>query len=214
MVRNCPNCRYPIEKHLGCSFMFCIMCQTAFCWECLTPMSKHQEECKQKVQSKEVDLDLVSSSSTHFEEYFSIYLSNKMGQSSKVMFHQRQRLRNFDKIVKSHESLNSSPVFSFDGVVAKILQGGYKNVLRSAAEFKFYSHLTLEGAAKMAILSKSTSKCVKKHMSRLQFIMERIEEIFKCDLKQLLKNNHLRKLSRLLQHGNDCVYAIGQILSD
>lgn len=214
MVRNCPNCRYPIEKHLGCSFMFCIMCQTAFCWECLTPMSKHQEECKQKVQSKEVDLDLVSSSSNHFEEYFSIYLSNKVAQSSKVMFHQRQRLRNFDKIVKSHESLNSSPVFSFDGVVEKILQGGYKNVLRSAAEFKFYSHLTLEGAAKMAILSKSTSKCVKKHMSRLQFIMERIEEIFKCDLKQLLKNNHLRKLSRLLQHGNDCVYAIGQILSD
>ena len=178
-------------------------------------MSKHQEECKQKVQSKEVELDLISSSSTHFAEYFSIYLKNKMARSSKAMSHQRKRLRNVDKIVKSYESLNSSPIFAFGEIVEKILQiCGCKNVLRSATEFKFYSHLTLEGAAKMAVLSKSTSKDVKQHMSRLQFIMERIEEILKSDLTELLQNKHLRKLSRLLQHGNDCVYAIVQFLSD
>ena len=138
-----------------------------------------------------------------------------MARSSKAMSHQRKQLRNVDKIVKSYESLNSSPIFAFGEIVEKILQiCSCKNVLRSATEFKFYSHLTLEGAAKMAILSKSTSKDVKQHMSRLQFIMERIDEILKSDLTELLQNKHLGKLSRLLEHGNECVYAIVQFLSD
>lgn len=46
MVRNCLNCYYLIEKYFGCSFMYCIMCQIVFCWECLIFMSKYQGECK------------------------------------------------------------------------------------------------------------------------------------------------------------------------
>lgn len=214
MVRNCPNCHYPIEKHLGCSFMYCIMCQTAFCWECLTPMSIHQDGCKQTVQSREVELDLVSSGSTHFAEYFSVYRSNKKARSSKAMSHQRQRLRNVDNSLNCYKSINCSSCLYFGEVMEKLLQFGCHTVLRNAAEFKYYAHLTLEGAAKMAILSKSTSKGLKQHMCRLQFIMERIEKLSKCDITQLLHNNHLSKLSKFLQHGNDCVYTIGQFLAN
>ena len=30
----CPRCRYPIEKHMGCPSMYCIMCSSSFCWDC------------------------------------------------------------------------------------------------------------------------------------------------------------------------------------
>jgi hypothetical protein len=31
-TRNCPNCKIPIYRISGCSQMFCVKCNTAFCW--------------------------------------------------------------------------------------------------------------------------------------------------------------------------------------
>jgi len=93
-----------------------------------------------------------------------------------------------------------------------VLQSGCTEILRSAAEFMYYAHLTLEGAAKMAIVSKSTCRSLKQDMERLQFIMEKVEELAKYDISQLLRQKRLSKLSAFLNYGQNCVFAIGQVL--
>lgn len=32
IMKPCPNCKTPIEKNGGCPQMFCIWCDTRFCW--------------------------------------------------------------------------------------------------------------------------------------------------------------------------------------
>lgn len=212
MVRNCPNCRYPIEKHLGCNFMYCIMCQTSFCWECLMPMSKHNDGCQRHEQSKEVELELASSSTNRFAKYFSVYRNNKKARSSTALSHQKQRLRAVNKSIACYKSICSTSGY-FDEVLENMLQSGCSEILRSATEFKYYAHLTLEGAAKMAIVSKSTCRGLKQDMERLQFIVEKVEELAKSDITQLLCQKRLSKLSAFLNCGKNCVFTIGQVLA-
>lgn len=210
MVRNCPNCRYPIEKHMGCNFMYCIMCQTSFCWECLTPMSKHKDGCQRHEQSKEVELDLASSGTNRFAKYFPVYSDNKKACSSSAMSHQRQKLRTVDRSLACYKSITSSCSY-FNDVMENMLQRGYPEILRNALEFEYYAHLTLEGAAKMAIVSKSAYRGLKQPMDRLQFIIERVGELAKSDIT--LSHSHLTKLSAFVHCGKNCVFTIGQILA-
>ena len=212
LVRNCPNCHYPIEKHLGCNFMYCTMCQTSFCWECLTPMSKHKDGCQRHENSKEVELADDSSGANHFAKYFSVYCSNKKARSSKMMSRQRQRVRTVDKSLAWYKKISSSFAF-FNDVMESVLQSGCPEILRSATEFKYYAHLTLEGAAKMAIVSKSKSRGLKQHMDRLQFIVEMVGELAKSDFRRLSSQNHLNKLAAFVRCGKNCVLTIGQILA-
>lgn len=211
MVRNCPHCHYPIEKHLGCNFMYCIMCQTSFCWECLVPMSKHKDGCQRHEQSKEVELELASSSANRFAKYFSLYCNSKKARSGIALSHQIQRLRTVDKSITCYKSIRSTHGYS-DEVMENVLQSGCSEILRSAAEFKYYAHLTLEGAAKMATVSKSTCRSLKQDMERLQFIMEKVEELARSDITQLLHQKRLSKLSAFLNCGKNCVFTIGQVL--
>lgn len=212
MVRNCPHCRYPIEKHLGCNFMYCIMCQTSFCWECLMPMSKHKNGCQRHEQSKEVELELASSSANHFAKYFSLYSNSKKARSGIALSRQKQRLRTVDKSLACYKSICLTCGY-FDEVMENMLQSGCFEILRSAAEFKYCAHLTLEGAAKMAIVSKSTCRGLKQDIERLQFILEKVEELAKSDITQLLHHKYLSKLSAFLSCGKNCVFTIGQVLA-
>ena len=216
LVRNCPTCHYPIEKHLGCNFMYCTMCQTSFCWECLMPMSKHNSKdgCQRHEQSKEVDLDLsLSSRTNHFAKYLTVYCDNKKARTHQAMSHQIQKLRTVDKRLACYRSLRSSCAY-FDEVMETILQSGYPEILRNATEFKYYAHLTLEGAAKMAIVSKSTCRGLNQHIEQLQFIVEKIDELAQCDITQLARQNRLSKLSDFLHRGKNCVFTIGQFFSN
>lgn len=212
MVRNCPKCRYPIEKHLGCNFMYCIMCQTSFCWECLTPMINHKDGCQRHEQSKEVELDTAGSRTNHFARYFSVYCDSKKACSSMVLSHQRRRLRLVGKSLKSYRSISSTCSY-FDPTMEKMLQSGCHGILREAAEFNYYAHLTLEGAAKVAIVSKSLSRGLHPNMDRLQFVVKQIEGLLSADIVQILRHNNLKKLSDFLRHGKNYVLNIGQFLA-
>lgn len=213
MVRNCPKCCYPIEKHLGCNFMYCIMCQTAFCWECLTPMSKHKDGCKRHEQSREIELDLVGSSTSLFAKYFSVYCNNKKARSSMALSHQRNKLRLLNGNLESYRRICSSCSY-FDNTIEKILQSDCHETLKDAADFMYFAHLTLEGAAKVAIVSKSSGRRLHLHMDRLQFIVDEIEGFVSPDVIQLMKCNNLQKLSLFLRHGKNCVLKIGQLLTN
>ena len=39
-IKNCPKCHIPIEKSHGCDYVKCknVVCKTAFCYKCLTPL--------------------------------------------------------------------------------------------------------------------------------------------------------------------------------
>ena len=211
MVRNCPSCHYPIEKHPGCNcnFMYCVMCQTEFCWECLSPMSEHKAGCQRHEQSKEIELN---TSTNHFARYFSVYCNNKKARSSMALSRQRKRLRFLRRIIASYKSICSSVSYC-NQFMERMLKSGCHEILRDAAEFKYYAHLTLEGAAKVAVVSKSTSRGLHWHMDRLQFIVEKIEELAQADILKLLRHNDLNKLCDFLHFGKNCVLKIGQFLA-
>ena len=42
-MKPCPNCKTPIEKSGGCKTLFCMWCNTPFCWKCL---SRTECNCK------------------------------------------------------------------------------------------------------------------------------------------------------------------------
>lgn len=44
--KSCPSCGISIEKNEGCKHMECIICGDNFCWLCMQPYNKHQDnEC-------------------------------------------------------------------------------------------------------------------------------------------------------------------------
>ncbi|PMD43841.1 hypothetical protein L207DRAFT_266620 [Hyaloscypha variabilis F] len=53
-TKQCPGCRWPIEKNDGCSHMTCIKCQAEFCWSCLSDYkairqygnTRHKRSCE------------------------------------------------------------------------------------------------------------------------------------------------------------------------
>ena len=214
MIRNCPNCRYPIEKHLGCNFMYCIMCQTSFCWECLTPMREHahNDGCLRHEQSKEIMLDMETPRTSHFARYFSVYCNSRKARSGMSLSRQRKRLRLVNRSLASYKSICSSHVY-FDQTMEMMLQSSCHDILRSAAEFTYYAHLTLEGASKVAMVSKSTSRVLHQLVDRLQFIAEKIEGLTEANIEHLLRQNDLSKLSDFLLCGKHCVLKIGQIIA-
>lgn len=42
--KNCPKCKSPIEKNMGCMHMTCYSCKYEFCWLCMGDYRKHQQE--------------------------------------------------------------------------------------------------------------------------------------------------------------------------
>lgn len=34
LIKQCPECKEPIQKNLGCRFMICKTCKSNFCWDC------------------------------------------------------------------------------------------------------------------------------------------------------------------------------------
>ncbi|KAI8986757.1 hypothetical protein BD414DRAFT_416009 [Trametes punicea] len=42
-VKDCPNCKVPIERSAGCNHMTCISCKVHICWACLATFSRSGE---------------------------------------------------------------------------------------------------------------------------------------------------------------------------
>lgn len=89
-VKDCPKCKYKIEKNLGCDHMTCINCHYEFCWNCFDPWQdnhfgigcralqglnndlSYDEVSSDEVSSDEVssngilDIDLLNNANFHF----------------------------------------------------------------------------------------------------------------------------------------------------
>lgn len=193
--------------------MYCIMCQTAFCWECLTPMSNHKQGCQQKEQSKEIELEDYSTGTNHFTKYFTVYRENKKARSSMTLSRQRKRLRLVEQTIGRYKSILSSHSY-VNQTVDKALQTNLQEILRYGVELTYVARFTLEGAAKVAVISRSACRSGLQHdMERLQFIVDKIEALMESDIEGLLRCNNLDKLTDFLLRGKDCILKIGWFLA-
>lgn len=60
-MKKCPNCKYPIEKYLGCPSMVCRMCWFNFCWNCLKSTATHNVySCTMPPSSKLITYQLTN----------------------------------------------------------------------------------------------------------------------------------------------------------
>lgn len=218
-VRKCPQCHYPIEKHLGCNFMYCVLCHTSFCWDCMTPWDVHGDKCKKKVTSEEFDLTL-DNQSNRFAKYMNMVKHHNLARHTPLVSHQKRHLQHLHENVRVYQSLDSTTRTSLQqrskhnkGFMEDAVTNGAPEALDTLFQFKFEAHFTLEGAAKLAAMSKKTEKQTRKTLHQLQFILERIEDLQKGGLSSLMRKTNLDKLSHWIECGKRCMYSLGKSAS-
>lgn len=96
----------------------------------------------------------------------------------------------------------------------KALQTNLQEILRYGVELTYVARFTLEGAAKVAVISRSACRLGLQHdMERLQFTVDKIEALMERDIEGLLRCNNLDKLTDFLLRGKDCILKIGWFLA-
>lgn len=179
-VKRCPFCSHPIEKGRGCQHMLC-RCGNDFCWECLNPWDGHNfdkcDERRKELEDVELAFDF---GSARFNKYSKIALENFIERNGK-------RLVVFQRIAKRVQQLNGiNKLVSFDletsanRRVKKYSGNSLGTFLEQIFHFKYLAHLVLENSAATLAITKTKYmvKSLDKHMGRLDFIVQRLNEIF------------------------------------
>ncbi len=179
-VKRCPFCSHPIEKSHGCQHMVC-RCGSDFCWECLSPWDGHDwdncDSSRKELEDVELTFDY---GSARFNKYSKIALQNFIERSGK-------RLAVFRRLTNRAKQLNIiNKLVSFDVEtsanrrVRKYLENNVGTLLEQIFHFKYLAHLVLENSAATLAISKTKTmlKSLDKYMHRLDFIVQRLSEIF------------------------------------
>ena len=190
-VKRCPFCSHPIEKSVGCQHMLC-HCGNSFCWECLSPWNDHDwdtcDERRKELEDVELAFDF---GSTRFNKYSKIAIENVIERSRKKF----AVFRRLTKRAKQLSGINKSISFDLETSASRRVKEYSKNSLGSLLEqilhFKYLAHMVLENSAAILAITatKKMLKSMDKSMSRLDFIVQRFNEVF--DQPEILfdKNN-------------------------
>ena len=178
-VKRCPFCSHPIEKSRGCQHMLC-RCGNDFCWECLSPWNDHNwDKCDESRKELE-DVELVFDfGSVRFKKYSNIAVKNIIERSAK-------RLTAFRRLTKKAKQLSDNKLVSFGRDtsakkrIRKYCEKSIATCLENILHFKYLAHMVLENSAVSLAITK-TKKMLRPldmHMVRLDFIVQRLNEIF------------------------------------
>ncbi|OLY80095.1 E3 ubiquitin-protein ligase dbl4 [Smittium mucronatum] len=102
-TKDCPTCKYPIEKNGGCNHITCRNCAYQFCWVCLQDWNKHRDNYSCNI--------FVESASYEDEELIEVSKKNDIAIDSRkklerYMFHYI-RFDNQEKSIKLAQDLLS-----------------------------------------------------------------------------------------------------------
>ncbi|EDO47093.1 predicted protein [Nematostella vectensis] len=205
MVKNCPSCHYPIEKHLGCNFMTCVMCKTNFCWICLIDFKDH-DRCLKEQSLKEVELTNEGTTTARFEGFLEIVRRNTFYRLPKNIGGKVKRLKLLAAGVNSYKHI--APIINppcrnpieIEKLMEKIIANNVLKVMEEGLQFSYQAHLAVEGAAKKAAVCKNKGASVVHSMSQLEFIADRIDELCIQPI-ELCEKDKRAWLSRLIQLG-------------
>lgn len=206
-VKKCPNCSYPIEKNEGCNYMFCTMCNTAFCWYCLEVDFGYDHRCYNGKEKKytAVELPLLLSDAQRFA-YIAVqsFFIVKAGMSLK----KEQRLKSMDQGMEAHLSLKriskSFHTSSLGITLDKMIKVNLTDVVRKAYTFELQARIAMEG---MAIGVVYGNKTLLEHCMILTYIMEKLDELLNTPCS-LYKTKNVARMNKLIENGQRCLKRI------
>lgn len=226
-VRKCPNCHYPIEKHMGCNFMYCIMCNTSYCWNCLVVMEKHGAtySCKSPPkQSEEVSIP-VDFLPDKFNAVINVAIKNRVARNGGEMSRFRQAVNNIQmalstptaKLPPPSRSLRRKGLTSVANKLRKRSSMTSRELvtsLQSVADFKYMCHFVLEGTAKVVCLPQNhhSKRRLRLWMFQLQFVTDQITRLITERGKEMwLQPEAAVKLQNWCRSGRNCISAIRKL---
>ncbi|KAJ7365590.1 hypothetical protein OS493_005707 [Desmophyllum pertusum] len=211
-VKNCPFCKYPIEKGPGCNHMICGMCNEEFCWYCLEKFYGHGNVCKAKVKQRHVKLPVNTKNSRSYEHFA---VTSHMARATKLIQNVNKKLDKLERRLHIYATLSPKVKKGkqWDSRAKKYLNHLSENNtaqdLREVFSFKFQALLVLEGVAMvLSFMKGSPNKRLALEFERLLFIVERLNEILP-DFKKC----HLQETLERLKHifvacGKQCLFVI------
>ena len=219
-VKRCPHCNYPIEKNKGCPHMTCGMCYGQFCWECLGNWQTHDwsVDCAKR-SKKEEEVELVNHiGSTRFNLHLRAAMANRMERATPTMYQKYSEVKNLEGVLQvldvvskcrySHGKNSSS--------ATAVLLHQYKShslpkCLKASADFKFQTHFVIEGLSILMAVSKTKQghNKLKKCMTTLQFVLERLENI--ASSRKLCSESDKLRFERLLKAGKNCISSVRKL---
>lgn len=226
-VKRCPKCMYPIEKHGGCNCMFCIRCNATFCWRCL--QLYNDCVCRQlRLPSLQhagfVRVELSQDLALKPEENPFVYIAQKnlKATNRKLLTKHFRRLEwlegslcKTEAIVKNLNVLTEGSGSTKDGNFVHFFAANeVPKQLKAVYNVKFQAQLVLEGTAIFigCCRKKMKPENLDRNLLRLQFIVDRLEDIL-SDYSKLMKKGNLEKLSSFAIEAVKTISVIGRKIS-
>lgn len=204
LVKNCPNCNYPIEKYEGCPHMYCIMCYSSFCWNCLSVLSRFYgcgclSSKKKDVKPRRIELALIMNDAERFADFaVQSYRAVKAGLTVK----KQQRIKSLDQGLQAHLSLKEiSKKFCTSNmglILDNMIKNNVKDVLQKAYTFQLQAHIAVEGMA-ISIVSES-KKTYFDQFTMLLYILEKLADII-SNPPALHKAANIERMTKLIGLG-------------
>ena len=211
-VKNCPFCRYPIEKGPGCNHMVCGLCSEEFCWWCLQKWDcVHVCEAKHQVMKREVELPV---DTKHLKSYEYLAVTSRIARSAALINKVNKKLDRLEQSIKIYGTL-SFKVKEYRPWVGRakrqmnhFTENNRVQDLREVFSFKFQALLALEGLAiVLSFMRDSPNKRLAWEFDRLLFIVERLSETLQ-DLNTCVNQGTLEKLKHFVACGKECLFVI------
>ena len=230
-VKQCPNCGYPIEKSQGCSHMYCIMCKTNFCWSCLSTYTHEFGQCRcyrygygdqvgRDTFKDYTRVNLKLQPDLLPEQFPFVYIvRNNLNATSRKFL--TKNFKRLEWLERSMQKISSKKAVGVDGRVNGISKAAgfvdflatndLPKYLKAVYNVKFEAQLVLEGTAIFIGCYKKKAKPgnLVFNLLRLQFIVDRLEELLSNHSK-LVKKGNLPKLSSFTAEAKRTISLIGR----
>ena len=210
-VKNCPFCKYPIQKGPGCNHMQCGLCNEEFCWYCLQKWS-YDHVCDGKVMQRQVDLPV---NTKHLRSYEHYAVTCHFARSPVQVQRISKKLENLEKgqqfygtIWSPRVNISKPRCSSAKRLLNYLCESHTTQDLREVFGFKFQALLALEGLAIVLSFTRdSPNKRLALEFERLLFIEERLNDLFQ-DFEKCFRQETLERMKHFVACGKNCLFVV------